>query len=222
MSTRKPLENTCSPDAFRLLKQWLDGCVQEHDGCRRTLSGELLRPGDQILPCSRIIDVSPQDHPEIPRLVETKGQTTGRWVALSHCWGEVHPITTTKATLQQRLKAIPLESLEDPKPKTFIDAVVITKCLDLRYLWIDSLCIIQDDTDDWGGGSVRMGQIYGRAHLTIAASQAYDTRFGCFFKRTYPPNLTPTVSLPFFVPIMTAAGEVRSMKAASSFSVNID
>jgi hypothetical protein len=108
VSTRKPLENTCSPDAFRLLNQWLDGCVQGHDACRKKLSGELLKFDDQAFACTRIIDVNPRDHP-----------------------------------------AIPLESVENPKPKNFIDAVAITKRLGLRYLWIDSVCIIQDDKDDW-------------------------------------------------------------------------
>jgi hypothetical protein len=222
VSTRKPLEVACSPDAFRLLNQWVNGCVQGHDSCRKTLSGELLRLDDQVLPCRRIIDVSPLDHPAIPRLVETKGQIIGRWVALSHCWGNVRPITTTKATLQERLGAIPLESMNDPKPKTFIDAVDITKSLGLRYLWIDSLCIIQDDEDDWKEESVKMGQIYEQAYLTIAASQAYDARFGCFFNRTYPLNITAAINLPFFLPIITAAGEVSSMEAAGSFSVMVD
>lgn len=146
VSTRKPLETSCSPEAFELLKRWLNGCVEEHGDCGKTLSGEELGSEVPTLP-TRIIDVSPLGRPVIPRLVETSGCMTGRWVALSHCWGkaEHHPITTTRASLHQMLRGIPLESM----PKTFIDAVVITQNIGLRYIWVNSLCIIQDEDNEW-------------------------------------------------------------------------
>jgi hypothetical protein len=106
-------------------------------------------------------------------------------------------------------------------PKTFQDAVGITKIIGLRYLWIDSLCIIQDDRKDWEKESATMGLIYERAHLTIAGSHACDSRFGCFYKRVYPTTLTQALRLPFFVPAMTGTGAMISMQEAGSFSVNI-
>src|SRR5207248_2982479 len=75
---------------------------------------------------------------------------------------------------------IPLSDL----PPTFRDAIAVTRTLRVRYLWIDSLCIIQDDRDDWAKESPKMGLIYTNAILTIAASAARDSSCGLFSHRT--------------------------------------
>lgn len=112
------------------------------------------------------------------KLVETKDGQTGCYVALSHCWGnpENHPLKTTKGNYTERLAGIPLEEL----PKTFRDAVKITKHIGVKYLWIDSLCIIQDDIEDWKQEAAKMGAVYEYARLTIAAADARDSTEGCF------------------------------------------
>ncbi|EMD68557.1 hypothetical protein COCSADRAFT_134413, partial [Bipolaris sorokiniana ND90Pr] len=112
------------------------------------------------------------------KLVETKDGQTGCYVALSHCWGnpENHPLKTTKENYTERLAGIPLEEL----PKTFRDAVKITKHIGVKYLWIDSLCIIQDDIEDWKQEAAKMGAVYEYARLTIAAADARDSTEGCF------------------------------------------
>ncbi|KAH6671992.1 heterokaryon incompatibility protein-domain-containing protein, partial [Halenospora varia] len=75
------------------------------------------------------------------------------YVALSHCWGDQSAIfTTPKATIKDLLLEIPWTKL----PKTFQDAVSITRSLKIDYLWIDSLCIIKDDPSDWKTESVKM------------------------------------------------------------------
>jgi hypothetical protein len=65
--------------------------------------------------------------------------------------------------------------------KTFQDAIQIAKWLQIQYLWIDSLCIIQDDEEDWKKESALMSEVYGGSHLNIAAASASDGREGCFF-----------------------------------------
>ncbi len=69
-------------------------------------------------------------------------------------------------------------------PKTFQDAVHITRNLDVQYLWIDSLCIIQDDPHDWDMESKLMEQVYSSAYATLAASCATRTDDG--FLKAYP------------------------------------
>ena len=59
-------------------------------------------------------------------------------------------------------------------PATFRDAVTVTRDLGLRYLWIDSLCIIQDDDQDWEAESAKMGSIFDAAHIVIGASSSPD------------------------------------------------
>jgi hypothetical protein len=66
---------------------------------------------------------------------------------------------------------------------TFKDAITVTRSLGLRFLWIDSLCIIQDSLEDWATQSAVMGKIYENSICNIAATAAEDGRFGCFFTR---------------------------------------
>lgn len=65
-------------------------------------------------------------------------------------------------------------------PKTFQDAVVITRKLGIRYLWIDSLCIIQDSAQDWHHEASLMSSVYHNSELTISATTARDGTEGCF------------------------------------------
>jgi Heterokaryon incompatibility protein (HET) len=110
-------------------------------------------------------------------LIETHG-LRGQYCTLSHCWGPVdrQPISRTKDTVNAHLKGIALDSL----PKTFQDAVVATRNIGLQYLWIDSLCILQDDEIEWAEESAKIGFIYEHARLTIAAANAADSSEGCF------------------------------------------
>ncbi|PMD47126.1 hypothetical protein L207DRAFT_575925 [Hyaloscypha variabilis F] len=64
--------------------------------------------------------------------------------------------------------------------KTFQDAIIITRSLSVRYLWIDSLCIIQDDEHDWEIESSRMASVHENAYLVISAARASDGSKGCF------------------------------------------
>ncbi|CZR66943.1 uncharacterized protein PAC_16843 [Phialocephala subalpina] len=70
--------------------------------------------------------------------------------------------------------------LEEELPRTYLEAVKITKTIGLRYLWIDSLCILQDSTTDWERESARMAEIYSKSYLTISASSSTGSNSGCF------------------------------------------
>lgn len=74
---------------------------------------------------------------------------------------------------------IPLEDL----PQNFQDAILTVRRLGLRFLWIDALCIIQDDLVDWAREAARMNDVYGSAYLTIVATSASSSTDG-FLKRT--------------------------------------
>jgi hypothetical protein len=74
---------------------------------------------------------------------------------------------------------IPKEAIS----KTFQDAIIITREFGIDYLWIDSLCIVQDDSEDWARESSSMAGVYGSSTLNIAASGASDGSIGCFFRR---------------------------------------
>jgi hypothetical protein len=141
---------------------WERECVKNHPKCKS-------RCANTRLP-KRVLDVSLSI-----RLVETL-EPPGTYVALSHCWGKKRIITTTTDTLEERKTGIPFESLS----KTFQDAVAMTRRLGYRYLWIDSMCIIQDDSSDWQQESSKMARIYTDAHVVISASASADGDGGCF------------------------------------------
>jgi len=81
------------------------------------------------------------DSPEIQLIDSSQLDEASSYIALSHCWGKENLITTTRATESTRREAIQLKELSN----TFRDAVEMTRCLGLQYIWIDSLCIIQQD-----------------------------------------------------------------------------
>ena len=70
-------------------------------------------------------------------------------------------------------------------PKTFQDAITVTRYLGFHYIWIDSLCIVQDDNEDWARESAKMSSIYANAVLTIAASAAADDTYGFLHQRQH-------------------------------------
>ncbi|KAM7211532.1 HET domain containing protein [Rhypophila decipiens] len=110
------------------------------------------------------------------RLYVSQDGEVGQYVALSHCWGKLQLITTTKDTIDLRTKDIKFEELT----RTFQDAVKVTRQLGIRYLWIDSLCIVQDDQNDWLREAAKMVEVYSEAHLTIAATAGSDGNSGLF------------------------------------------
>jgi hypothetical protein len=100
------------------------------------------------------------------------------YVCLSHCWGDktISLLRTTTATLEQFQSGIPWEVL----PKTFREAIHVTQQLGLQYLWIDSLCIIQDSEEDWRHEGSMMADIYELAHVTLAATKPPNADSGLF------------------------------------------
>lgn len=120
-----------------------------------------------------------------PELVE------GKYTTLSYCWGKAPFIQTTTKTLEARKSCIKWDEL----PITFRDAIIITRELGIRYIWIDSLCILQDDNHDWEVESSKMSSIYENSYLTIAATHAADSNGGCFH-RTEGVGKTSLLNIP--------------------------
>jgi hypothetical protein len=163
---------TGSDQAFRTAYKWLEECVKGHSSLCPPL---VTSQGPPQLPF-RVLDVSPSDSQSV-RLLETEGKV-GYWACLSHCWGGKQPLITTKETLSDHKKNVPWDTL----PKTFQDAVVVARAMGIQYLWIDSLCIVQDDEEDWHTQSAQMADIYQNSVLTIAGSASSGAHQGIFRK----------------------------------------
>lgn len=185
-NVRHVLPDPWSESCFDLIKNWLAKCRKEHPNCIEAASR--IQPR---LP-TRVVDVGSADNSKL-RLIETKVEPgnsftqDAEYVALSHCWGpkSTWPIRCVKATLSQFKDNISFEHLSN----TFKDAINITRRLGLRYIWIDSLCIIQDDSRDWEIEAANMASIYDGAYLVVAATGSESGRGGCLGTRNLGPEL---------------------------------
>lgn len=156
---------------FDIANNWMSNCTENHDLCKNN--------GDGTLP-TRLISIAG----ESLRLVLTsKCLDRPRYAALSHSWGSYNVIKLTSGNLDTYMEALPVERF----PRTFKEAIEIIKKFGLNYLWIDSLCIIQDSVEDWQNESALMSSVFGGSTVTIAASSARDGTEGCFMK---PPHFS--------------------------------
>ncbi|KAK4201373.1 heterokaryon incompatibility protein-domain-containing protein [Triangularia verruculosa] len=188
--------NLRSEENFDLSRSWLKECQQRHECCR-----EIEAP---TLP-TRVLDVGTADTKFTTLRVMHSCEARGQYVALSHCWGGKIDTLLTAATMDTFMAALPFDIL----PANFRDAVTITRKLGIRYLWIDSLCIIQDSREDWEIESKRMAQVYGSATVTISALVSKASAEGIL---NTTPNLRPTPT-PVPLQIMSERGDIITMKA---------
>jgi hypothetical protein len=153
-----------------------EDCLSSHSECEMPISPPLP---------SRVLDVGEAGDASDPFLYvpDDASQQKGSYVALSYCWGEDTGafVMTTNSNIHERRAGIPLSSL----PTTLREAVYITRRLNIRYLWIDALCIIQGSDDDWTINAAKMDEIYGNAVLTIAAASAKSCTEGVLAPRLF-------------------------------------
>ena len=156
---------TASAHTLEMVQEWLEICQSSHKQCS-------LRGLPQVVLPKRLLDVS---LPRV-RLYETNIEF-GRYACLSHCWGATRPACrTTSATLEANKTGIEWDAL----PATFQDAIDFTRQLGLRYIWIDSVCIIQEDATDWIEQSALMANIYENAYVTLCATASFSDDGGCY------------------------------------------
>ena len=103
--------------------------------------------------------------------LSSKKDLNMKYIALSHCWVDTKPAILKKYMLKTMTHGIDWSWL----PRTFQDAMIVTRQLGFRYLWIDSLCIIQNYQEDWIKESGAMQNVYANCVLTIAASWGKDS-----------------------------------------------
>jgi hypothetical protein len=126
----------------------------------------------------RVIDVDTHGQ---ARIIEMAG-IRANYRTLSYCWGQGKKLLCKKrsGSYEQFKQELPVD---DSMPKTFRDALKVTRVLGYRFLWIDALCIVQDDPDDVRNEMAMMGDIYQQSALTIFAANGPDTDSGLFSKR---------------------------------------
>jgi hypothetical protein len=143
-----------------MARKWLMDCVESHEHCRASL---FATP-------TRLLQIRPEQH---QIRLEDNFQTSPSYATLSHCWGTHDILQLTRNSLADFRQKIPFEGL----CKTFKEAVSFALTSGFTYLWIDSLCIIQDDRQDWVKKSALMSEVYGGSSLNIAAAGANSEKF---------------------------------------------
>ena len=159
-------QSTSSERSFATLRWWLSDCRSRHTSCG-------IATKQSWFP-TRLIDVNSD-----PKLVITTANhpdPSESYVTLSHCWGTAPISRLTTSTIAVFQTAMSLSIL----PKTFRDAILVTRRLGFKYLRIDSLCIIQDSQDDWRVESSIMNKVYKRSALTISALDSKNGDGGLF------------------------------------------
>ncbi|TRX89299.1 hypothetical protein FHL15_009736 [Xylaria flabelliformis] len=156
-----------SLEQFLLLKEWIRVCDFTHRTCREDAKPAPTMP-------TRLVEVG-----DPLRLVKSRCIKPSPYVALSHCWGKTETLCTTNENITQLMESINFSSL----PKTFRDAIQVTRGIGIEYLWIDSLCIIQDDKNDWEHESAQMEKVFSFAYCTIGASSSKSSVEGFLDKR---------------------------------------
>lgn len=162
-----PYRHLLSDPHVDLINSWRETCVNSHSSCNQT-------PHNQQLP-TRVLKIwlDPSNENISVQLIETDGKMEGTYACLSYCWGHPYEGNQTGQTLwkniEQYKEAIPVQEL----PNTVVDAIRLCCKLGFEFLWVDRLCIVQDQdpstgTDDWKTEASKMCDYYSKSALTIS------------------------------------------------------
>ncbi|CAG8948679.1 hypothetical protein HYFRA_00001799 [Hymenoscyphus fraxineus] len=163
--------HTGSMNSRNMASKWFRTCLEEHEICRHTI--------DQNYSPTRLLDIGSKNAPRLHLYIHDGFPPAPSYATLSHCWGSVPFKQLLIETLTSMTEGIDCDEL----PRTFREAIDFARHLDIQYIWIDSLCIIQNSVKDWEQESAQMEFVYRNAVCNIAATGAADSRMGCFFDR---------------------------------------
>ncbi|TEA19931.1 hypothetical protein C8034_v004179 [Colletotrichum sidae] len=177
---------TDSEESVERMKMWLDHCRNNHPQC------EPRHTSSDFVP-TRLLDVGPPGDslPTHIRVVETKKKhIKEQYMTLSHCWGGNSFVQLTRKTFADfTTTGIPWKN--DPpgndisSNKNFVEAIRVAQRLGVRYLWIDSICIIQQDAAEWKTEAGLMHKVYRNSYCNLAAAASSDFTGGLFRKRSH-------------------------------------
>jgi hypothetical protein len=147
----------------------------------------------------RLIDVNLPER-DIVRLCSPEPTRLDNYAALSYCWGADQSIKTSLVTLSTHEAGIPIQSL----PQTLQDAIHVTRQLDIGFLWVDSLCIIQDSPEDLDKEIADMSHYFGNALVTLCAAAPKSCAEGFLGQKC---DESRYVLGPFYFPMRNPFGE---------------
>ena len=205
ISTRPVESSPASAAGFERLSSWLETCRASHRKCCEMATSAQrsdMAPARLI----RIVDLARGGH--FLRLVSTDGlETLPEFLALSYCWGGDQALKCTKATIASLKREIPFAQLAP----TLRDAILVCRQASVDYIWVDALCILQDDAVDQALEIAKMPNVYGHALLTIAASRARSANEGFLGTRS-----VEAATLAFALPYRCKDGNIGAVTLVQS------
>ncbi|KAK8043441.1 hypothetical protein PG993_005871 [Apiospora rasikravindrae] len=163
---RASVPDLLSPETIAGIKQQLSSCyhgIGEHEGVCVTNEPSYFVP-------TRLIDVRQADLRILSgESISQQSREAGicpSYTALSYCWGKISDVEAEYQTTSQNLEARQTR-LEANLPPVLRDAVAVTRALSIPYLWVDAICILQDQLGDWETESARLDKVYATAYVTI-------------------------------------------------------
>ena len=187
-----------------LARSWLHCCGEWHNTCEAAT----MLPGDPAPKIGnfRVIDVAEN------RLVMLESLVEGSYVTLSYVWGETNTLLTMKAIKDELSEPSALEKVKHRIPKTIRDAMSLTREIGVRYLWVDSLCIVQDDAMEKAALVQEMHQIYHRSFFTIVAAAGDHADYGLpgYQRNARQPQQIEQIESDFYLGILPDYGELLS------------
>ncbi|KAF6811415.1 HET domain-containing protein [Colletotrichum sojae] len=166
MAYGSPLTIRLSLSQQERLRLALDTCRTKHRSCRSQETGYVPLRLIPIFRDKESFKIRLQSRDSVGK--------AKHYAALSYCWGGDQPYKTTQGSVQAYSQSIPWEGIG----QTIQDAIEVAHNLRIYYLWVDALCIVQDDKDELEREIPQMPQIYNQAEVTIVASQAHSAAEG--------------------------------------------
>lgn len=190
---QRPIQRHLGSDSsFELMRSWYETCRSDHQH-RNTHASFAPKRLIEIVEGSSFVL-------RLRNNMENSGQP---YIALSYCWGPPPHLQVKKFSLDGWDASIPTENL----PQTIKDAVTVAHQLGITYLWVDSLCIVQDDESDKALQLSQMSQIYKSATVTVIASRAHKASEGFLGQRNLQIK-EPRLRLPYKCPLSGDLGSI--------------
>ena len=173
----RSLENstTGSEAALGQIRKWINCCELNHS-CQQSQREESFLP-------TRLIHIGSTEPSNPPMIVNREDIKPGsKYMTLSHCWGRPGPKVVLKEELLEAFEiSLPMSEL----PATFAQAIKVTESLGVEYIWIDSLCIIQNQAshEDWLVEAPTMWKVYRNSYLNLSATASSHSEEGLFRER---------------------------------------
>lgn len=160
------------PGCLERVANLLSQCIDHHT-CFETNDGNNFIP-------DRLLNVGNEKSNPFLETHPNQNKST-EWVALSYCWGKNCPSQKLTISSADKLRnGVPLQHFD----ATIRDAILVTRSLGIKYIWVDALCIFQDEgSPDWPKQSSSMADIYGCAKVTLIPLDSATTSSGFLHKR---------------------------------------